>query len=106
MLMWAITTRCEPSEQIDIVRNAWSSALDPRIPDGAKAQGVTSHSKAIIEAVRPFPWKDRYPQTSALTQDEAREIEAKWGGTLRSGAPRIPKPARRRAPVKPDRGRR
>ena len=30
-VMWAITTRCEPSEQIDIVRNAWSSALDPRI---------------------------------------------------------------------------
>ncbi len=32
-VMWAVTTRCEPPEQIDIVRNAWSSALDPRIPD-------------------------------------------------------------------------
>src|SRR5438270_9745868 len=35
-VMWAITTRCEPSEQVDIVRNAWSSALDPRIPADAK----------------------------------------------------------------------
>ena len=38
-VMWAITTRCEPSEQIDIVRNAWSSALDPRIPPERQARG-------------------------------------------------------------------
>jgi 4-hydroxy-3-polyprenylbenzoate decarboxylase len=81
-VMWAVTTRCEPAEQIDIVRNAWSSALDPRIADEAKRAGVTSHSKAIIEAVRPFGWKDSYPPTSALTAAEASEIEAKWGGAI------------------------
>jgi 4-hydroxy-3-polyprenylbenzoate decarboxylase len=81
-VMWAITTRCEPAEQIDIVRNAWSSTLDPRIPEEDKRQGITSHSKAIIEAVRPFGWKDRYPPTSALTAEEAEEIEAKWGGVI------------------------
>jgi 4-hydroxy-3-polyprenylbenzoate decarboxylase len=88
--MWAVTTRCEPAEQIDIVRNAWSSALDPRIPEEAKLAGVTSHSKAIIEAVRPFGWKDRYPPTSALTADEAREIEAKWGGVIKGGGRKKP----------------
>jgi 4-hydroxy-3-polyprenylbenzoate decarboxylase len=87
-VMWAVTTRCEPSEQIDIVRNAWSSALDPRIPDEDKRAGITSHSKAIIEAVRPFGWKDKYPPTSALTADEAREIEKKWSGAIRGGAAR------------------
>jgi 4-hydroxy-3-polyprenylbenzoate decarboxylase len=96
-VMWAVTTRCEPAEQIDIVRNAWSSALDPRIPAEAKAAGVTSHSKAIIEAVRPFGWKDKYPPTSALTADEARAIEAKWAGTIkpRSAPKRVPKRKRR-----------
>jgi UbiD family decarboxylase len=81
-VMWAITTRCEPAEQIDIVRNAWSSALDPRIPDEHKRAGITSHSKAIIEAVRPFGWKDKFPPTSALTAEEALEIEAKWSGAI------------------------
>jgi UbiD family decarboxylase len=95
-VMWAITTRCEPAEQIDIVRNAWSSALDPRIPAEAKAAGVTSHSKAIIEAVRPFGWKDKYPPTSALTADEARAIEAKWSGAIRSRGVARPKRAPRR----------
>jgi UbiD family decarboxylase len=82
-VMWAITTRCEPSEQIDIVRNAWSSALDPRIPPEEKARGVTSHSKVIIDACRPFAWIDKFPPTSALSQDEARAIEEKWGGVLK-----------------------
>ena len=95
-VMWAVTTRCEPSEQIDIVRNAWSSALDPRIPEDAKAAGVTSHSKAIVEAVRPFPWKDRYPPTSALTAEEARAIEAKWGDAIRGRSKPRAQAARRR----------
>jgi 4-hydroxy-3-polyprenylbenzoate decarboxylase len=82
-VLWAITTRCEPSEQVDIVRNAWSSALDPRIPPDAKLAGVTSHSKLIIEACRPFAWRERFPPASALSPEEARAIEARWADALR-----------------------
>jgi len=82
-VMWAVATRCEPSEQTDIVRNAWSSALDPRIPPDAKARGVSSHSKLVIEAVRPFAWMAKFPKVSALSGDEARAIEKKWGAALR-----------------------
>ena len=82
-VMWAITTRCEPSEQTDIVRNAWSSALDPRIPPEVKERGITSHSKLIIEAVKPFSWIDRFPRLSALTHEDARAIAAKWGDALK-----------------------
>jgi len=82
-VMWAVTTRCEPSEQIDIIKNAWSSALDPRIPPDAKAHGVTSHSKLIIEAVKPFAWIDKFPKLSALSHQDARAIEEKWGEVLK-----------------------
>jgi UbiD family decarboxylase len=81
-VMWAVTTRCEPAEGIDIIRNAWSSALDPRISPEDKAKGVTSHSKAIINACRPFSWIDKFPAPSALTADEARAIEDKWKKSL------------------------
>jgi 4-hydroxy-3-polyprenylbenzoate decarboxylase len=77
-VMWAVATRCEPSEGIDIIRNAWSSALDPRISPEDKAKGITSHSKVVINACRPFAWIDKFPTPSALTADEAREIEEKW----------------------------
>ena len=82
-VMWAVATRCEPSEQIDIVRNAWSSALDPRIPEPDKERGVTSHSKLVIDACRPFSWLDKFPPTSTLSLEEARAIEAKWGAVLK-----------------------
>jgi len=82
-VLWAVTTRCEPSEQIDIVRDAWSSALDPRIPAEKKMAGTTSHSKAIVDACCPFAWRDEYPPTSSLTEEEARTIESKWGAVLK-----------------------
>jgi len=82
-VMWAVATRCEPSEQIDILRNAWSSALDPRISPADKLRGITSHSKVIIEACRPFAWLDKFPPTSALSLAEAAAIEEKWGDLLK-----------------------
>jgi UbiD family decarboxylase len=81
-VMWAVTTRCEPSEAVDIVRNAWSSSLDPRIPPEARAIGATSHSKMLIDACKPFAWKDSYPPSSSLLPSEAAEIEEKWQHVL------------------------
>ena len=83
-VLWAVTTRCEPSEQIDIVRDAWSSALDPHIPAEQKTAGATSHSKVIVDACYPFAWRDKYPPTSSLTQDETWAIESKWGALLKN----------------------
>jgi 3-polyprenyl-4-hydroxybenzoate decarboxylase len=82
-VMWAIATRCEPSEQADVIRNAWSSALDPRIAPEQKLAGITSHSKLILEACRPFRWRAAFPPTSALSLAEARAVEEKWGPMLR-----------------------
>jgi UbiD family decarboxylase len=81
-VMWAVATRCEPAEQIDVIRNAWSSALDPRISPQDRQRGVTAHSKVIVEACRPFAWLDKFPPASALSLDEARAIEEKWGKAL------------------------
>jgi UbiD family decarboxylase len=82
-VMWAVATRCEPADGIDIVRKAWSSALDPRIPPEQKDRGVTSHSKAIIDACKPFEWRDKFPKASALSAEEARQIEERWGNQIR-----------------------
>ena len=81
-VMWAITTRAEPSESVDIIKEAWSSSLDPRIPPEDKARGVTSHSKMIINACKPFAWRKAFPPSSALSIEEALEIERKWGAIL------------------------
>jgi 4-hydroxy-3-polyprenylbenzoate decarboxylase len=84
-VMWAVATRCEASESIDIVRNAWSSHLDPRIHPDEKERGVTTHSKLIIEACRPFAWKDRFPLPTAMSPEAARKTSEKWQHALSGG---------------------
>lgn len=81
-VMWAVATRCEASESVDIVRNAWSSHLDPRIHPDDKERGATTHSKLIIEACRPFSWKDQFPVPTAMSPDAAHRIMAKWNRVL------------------------
>lgn len=81
-VMWAVTTRAEPSEDVDIVRNAWSSSLDPRISAADRDIGRTSNSKMIIDACIPFQYLDSYPRTSALSIEEHQEILARWGSAI------------------------
>ena len=81
-VMWAVTTRAEPSEDLDIVRNTWSSSLDPRISASDRDAGLTSNSKMIIDACVPFQHKDAYPKTSALTIAESQEILTQWGSMI------------------------
>jgi 4-hydroxy-3-polyprenylbenzoate decarboxylase len=83
-VMWAVATRCEPAESVDIIRGGWSSALDPRIPAALKDRGVSSNSKMIIDATRPYAWRDEFPMPSALEAGERRAVEDKWLSILKA----------------------
>ncbi len=78
-LIWAMLTRSDPASSIDIVNGAWSTPLDPRIPPWEKEKGNTTNSRAIIDACRPFHWKDRFPPVNAPSPELARESREKWG---------------------------
>jgi 4-hydroxy-3-polyprenylbenzoate decarboxylase len=76
-LMWAVCTRSDPATSIDIVRNAWSTPLDPSIPPWEKERGNFTNSRAIIDACRPFHWKDQYPVVNMPkpeTTQKAKEL--------------------------------
>ena len=83
-VMWAVATRSEPIESIDIIRHGWSSILDPRISPEDKLAGVASHSKAIILACRPFRWLKAFPSSNVLSPEEIRLTEEKWRSVLQS----------------------
>lgn len=85
-VMWAVTTRAEPSEDVDIVRNGWSSSLDPRVSMEDRNAGRTSNSKMIIDACIPFERISSYPQTSALSVEEAQAVRMRWPDILGSGS--------------------
>jgi 4-hydroxy-3-polyprenylbenzoate decarboxylase len=76
-VMWSVATACEPSDTVDIIRNAWSSALDPRIDAADRSRGQTAHSKMIIDACKPSPGKNAFAPVTALAADEAHALAAK-----------------------------
>jgi len=81
-LMWAVATRSDPASSIDIIDNAWSTPLDPRIPPEKRAVGDFTSSRAIIDACRPFHWIDKFPKVNAPSKEEARRAFEKFGYLL------------------------
>jgi len=82
-LMWAMLTRSDPATSIDIITNAWSTPLDPRIPPEQKAKGDNTNSRAIIDACRPFHWRDKFPKVNMPSPEIARKAMEKFGYLLK-----------------------
>ena len=76
-VLWAMCTRCDPAEDIDIVRKMWSGPLDPRIP-----RGTTWNSRAVIDACRPFEMLQDFPPVARASPELRARIEAKFRDVL------------------------
>jgi len=81
-LMWAVCSRSDPATSIDFIRNAWSTPLDPSIPPERKAQNDFTNSRAIIDACRPFHWKDDYPIVNTPLPETARRTKEMFSWML------------------------
>jgi UbiD family decarboxylase len=81
-VMFAVTTRCSPSDDMDVIRGIPSTFLDPRVPADRRAAGDTTTSTVIINACRPFPGRDDYPRANIISPGLKSDILAKWGKEL------------------------
>lgn len=77
-VIWALCTRCDPERDIDILRGTWSGPLDPIIPPGQKG----FNSRAIIDATRPYEWKDQFPRVAQASPQQREAALRKWGQIL------------------------
>jgi 4-hydroxy-3-polyprenylbenzoate decarboxylase len=77
-VIWAMCTRADPSESVDLVTRAWSTPLDPRIPPDRRAKGDFTNSRLIIDATRPYEWRDRFSQVADWSPEMKRHLKDKW----------------------------
>jgi 4-hydroxy-3-polyprenylbenzoate decarboxylase len=77
-VMWAVCTRCDPATSINILTNAWSTPLDPRIDPKDKAAGNFTNSRAIIDACRPFHWREQFPKVNMPSPETAKKAWEKF----------------------------
>jgi 4-hydroxy-3-polyprenylbenzoate decarboxylase len=75
---WAVLTRSDPATSIDIVPRSASSRLDPRMSPEERAAGRYYNSRAIIDATKPFEWREQFPQPSRPDQEYRRESREKF----------------------------
>ena len=79
-VMWAVCTRADPESSLDIIHRAWSGPLDPAIEPGKKG----FNSRLVIDATRPWEWRDRFPPAIGPTPEEKRITRERWSWILRS----------------------
>lgn len=81
-VIWAICTRHDPERDVQILRRTTSGNLDPAIEPGKKG----FNSRLIIDATRPWEWRDKFPQAIGPNPEEKRAVRDAWGWILRAAA--------------------
>jgi len=76
-VIWALSTRCDPASDIDILRQGWSNPLDPLLTADDKANKRLWNNRAVINACRPYdrlgsfaPVAEASPALTKVTQDK------------------------------------
>ena len=85
-VMWAVSTRCEPTEDIEILRKSWGSKVDPLLANPA----VPYNTRAVIDACRPYDRIDTFPRVAQASPARVRDTVAKWKELFSD--PRFPLP--------------
>ncbi|HZU04929.1 MAG TPA: UbiD family decarboxylase [Chloroflexota bacterium] len=82
-VIWAMCTRADPEQSIDIIKRAWSGPLDPIIHPSRKG----FNSRMIIDACRPFEWRNEFPAVAEASAELMEKTRAKWGDVILGPAP-------------------
>src|ERR1700722_4489305 len=74
-VMWALSTRCNPSDDIDLLRKTWSTGLDPsKVVVAERPYG----SKALIDACKPHRHLAEFPKRTLLRRSVYETVARRW----------------------------
>jgi len=81
-VLWAMCTRVDPSESVQTLNNSWTSDLDPRVSPEKRDKGDFTIGKMLIDACKPFAWRDRFPMANRFSLDMRAQVREKWGPNI------------------------
>lgn len=74
-VLWALSTRCNPSDDLDLLRNTWSTGLDPsQYPPEKRPYG----SKVLINACKPHASITKFPAATRLRRSTYESLLKRW----------------------------
>jgi 4-hydroxy-3-polyprenylbenzoate decarboxylase len=78
-VLWAMWTRSDPETSLTVVPNCRSQPLDPRLSPDRRVTREYIGSRAVIDATRPFHWREQFPKVVGTSADLQANMRAKWG---------------------------
>jgi 4-hydroxy-3-polyprenylbenzoate decarboxylase len=81
-VFWAVTTRCDPATQTEVLEGFPTSDINPRVPPEDREKGRFVSSKIIIDACRPYAWAKSFPPTNVMDREKRKKMIEKWGALL------------------------
>jgi 4-hydroxy-3-polyprenylbenzoate decarboxylase len=83
-VIWAMSTRCSPVEDIDILRQTWSTPLDPsQNPPAARPYG----SKALINACMEHKYIKQFSRRTKIRRSVYDTMVQRWSSLGLEGRP-------------------
>ena len=81
-VIWAMCTRVDAREDVEILRGNWSTTLDPTAyPDDLRV----FNTRMVIDACRPWARRDSFPKVARSSKALDERIRAKFGALLPPG---------------------
>jgi 4-hydroxy-3-polyprenylbenzoate decarboxylase len=81
-LMWAMLTRCDPAGSMDILHRMRTSPADPLLTAEQRETKDLTNSRVVVDATRPFEWRDTFPRVNAPSSEISRKAMEKFGYLL------------------------
>ena len=81
-LIWAMCTRTDPKVSIQFIEGSWDSPADPRLTPEQREAGDMTHSVAVIDACRPFKWREKFPPANTPSPEVTKKAKEKFGWLL------------------------
>jgi 4-hydroxy-3-polyprenylbenzoate decarboxylase len=78
-VIWAMCTRVDAREDVEILRGCWSTTLDPT---SYPADERIFNSRMVIDACRPWLRRQDFPKVARSSRELDARIKAKWTHVL------------------------
>jgi UbiD family decarboxylase len=80
-VLWAMCTRVNPASTQVQTLVSYTQGLDPRLSPEQKKIGDLTMGRMLIDACRPYTWREQFPEPNRFADTYRDAIRKKWQST-------------------------
>ncbi|MCH8848005.1 MAG: UbiD family decarboxylase [Chloroflexi bacterium] len=77
-VLWAMCTRTDVIDDIDVMKRCWSTSLDPMAYAGQGEGEGYYNNRMIIDACRPYDRLSTFPEVVRTSDEDAARLRSRW----------------------------